>query len=245
MASQGFFRGYTFCNTGSQASVWLLVWRQRGVGVLDDFALLLVDDHPLFRDGLVAALRHHVPRLRVQAVGALAEALEVLATDGAAFDLVLLDYRLPGRDGLQCAQVLMHRHPGVAVALMSGLDDPTLAPRARAAGLCAYLPKTLELPVLLQHLQRLAQGEPVFDADTHPLTDGIDWPDELASLTARQREVLQALASGESNKELGRLLGIAPATVKKHLQAIFTRLGAANRTQAVLMARALLGEPPP
>ena len=213
--------------------------------MFDNFALLLVDDHPLFRDGLVAALRYHAPELQVHAVGTFAEALSLLNTGGDGFDLVLLDYRLPGRDGLHCAQVLMQSHPSVAVALMSGLDDPTLAARARTAGLCAYLPKTLELPVLLQHLQRLARGEPVFDADTPPMADGVDWPDELASLTARQREVLRALAGGESNKELARMLGIAPATVKKHLEAIFTRMGAANRTQAVLMARALLGKAPP
>ena len=213
--------------------------------MLDDFNLLLVDDHPLFRDGLVAALRHRAPGLHADAVGTFSEALSLLSTAGDGFDLVLLDYRLPGRDGLQCAQALMQSHPSMAVALMSGLDDPTLAARARAAGLCAYLPKTLELPVLLEHLQRLARGELVFDHASRPMATAEALPGGLASLTARQREVLQALASGESNKELAHMLGIAPATVKKHLETIFIRMGAANRTQAVLMARALLDEPPP
>ena len=63
---------------------------------LDGFAVLLVDDHPLFRDGLATALRHQVPTLQVHAVATLDQALEVLCSDGEAFDLVLLDYRLPG-----------------------------------------------------------------------------------------------------------------------------------------------------
>ncbi len=211
--------------------------------MLDDFALLLIDDHPLFRDGLVAALRHQAPGLRVQARATLADAMDTLAADDG-FDLVLMDYGLPGMDGLRCAELLMQHHPGVAVGLMSGLDDPTLATRAMKAGLCAYIPKSLEIASLLEHLHRLAQGEPVFS-----------WPDPLALqtdalleectvLTARQMDVLQALAKGGSNKEIARAMGISPATVKKHLEAIFARLGASNRLQAVMMARTMLGDPP-
>lgn len=87
---------------------------------LDGFALLLVDDHPLFRDGLAVALRHQAPGLRVQAVGSAAKAMDLLASDAERFDLVLLDYRLPGTDGLRCAAQLMERYPGLGVGLMSG-----------------------------------------------------------------------------------------------------------------------------
>lgn len=209
--------------------------------MLDGFALLLVDDHPLFRDGLGAALRHEAPGLRLQAVGTPAEALAALARAGGEFDLVLLDYRLPGTDGLRCAAELMRQYPEVAVGLMSGLDDPELPQRARTAGLCAYLPKSLELPTLLECLQRLAAGEPVF-GPTRPLE--LPGADALGQ-TGRQREVLRALASGGTNKEIARAIGIAPATVKRHLESIFVRIGAANRLQAVMLARAMLDEPPP
>ncbi len=213
--------------------------------MLEDFGLLLVDDHPLFRDGLAVALRHRAPGLRVSAVATLEEALDALARTAEGFDLVLLDYRLPGADGLRCAEALMARHPEVAVGLMSGLDDASLPLRAREAGLSAYLPKSLELSTLLEHLDRLAHGEPVFSAPGLPLA-----PDDAAridalGLTARQLDVLRALAGGVSNKEIGRDLGIAQGTVKRHLESIFEKLGATNRTQAVLMARALFGEPPP
>lgn len=212
--------------------------------MLDNFGLLLVDDHPLFRDGLMAALRHHAPGLRTQSVATLDGALSMLAATEDAIDLVLVDYMMPGTNGLHCAAVLKRQYPGVGVGLISGLSDPSLPGRARAAGLCAYLPKSLELSVLMRHLQQLARGEPVFcipgrlaaDPDTPPARD--------VNLTTRQRQVLHLLAGGSSNKEIARALDIAPATVKKHLEAIYARMGAANRMQAAIMARALSGDPP-
>lgn len=209
---------------------------------LDGFSLLLVDDHPLFRDGLAAALRHQAPGLRVQAVGSPAEAIDLLARlgdgDGEGFDLVLLDYRLPGMDGLRCATLLMQQHPGIGVGLMSGVDDPTLARRTQDAGLVAYLPKSLEVPALLAQLRRLAQGEPSF-ADA-ALPPDAEQPTGPYGLTARQTDVLHMLASGGSNKEIARAMGISPGTVKNHLNAIFTKMGAGNRLQAVMMARTAL-----
>jgi two-component system nitrate/nitrite response regulator NarL len=211
--------------------------------VLDDFSLLLVDDHPLFRDGLVAALRFQAPSMCVQAVGSPAEALELLADHGESFDLVLLDYRLPGMDGLRCAALLMERHPGMGVGLMSGVDDPTLARRTQEAGLVAYLPKTLEVPALLAQLRRLAEGEPAFSAPpTEPEADATQAPTGPHGLTARQVDVLRMLASGGSNKEIAREMGISPGTVKNHLNAIFAKMGAANRVQAVMMAQAVFRE---
>lgn len=207
--------------------------------VLDGFGVLLVDDHPLFREGLAAALRHRAPRLRVHAVGTLEEALDALAGPGGDFDLVLLDYRLPGTDGLRCAAQLDEVYPQVGIGLLSGLDDPSLPRRARDAGLLACLSKALELPDLLACLRRLAMGETVFGGEALARADPA--PATLAyDLTERQMHVLRELATGASNKEIARALGISPATVKNHLEAIFVRMGAAGRVQAVMMAQAVL-----
>lgn len=215
---------------------------------LHGFALLLVDDHPLFRDGLAAALRHRAPGLRIQAVATLNEALATLADDADGFDLVLVDYNLAGLDGLRCARALMQQMPGLGVGLMSGLDDPSLPRRARDAGLMAYFPKTLEIDALMALLERLATGEPVFiNSPTQPtsmLRPEPNAPQQLG-LTQRQIDVLQHLANGSSNKEIARAIGISPATVKNHLESIFTRLGANNRTQAVSLAQSSLGEANP
>jgi two-component system, NarL family, nitrate/nitrite response regulator NarL len=198
---------------------------------LAGFSLLLVDDHPLFREGLGLALAQHEPLMRIQAVGSLSEALDVLAGD-AQIDLALLDYRLPGDDGLQCALKLRKLYPAVACAIMSGADDARLPARVREAGLMGFFPKTLDVGALLGGLQQLAQGHSYFASAHMPESSALMDP-----LTPRQREVLGMVARGATNKEIAQVLQIAPHTVKNHLGQIFERLGAANRAQAVSMAQ--------
>lgn len=206
------------------------------VGRLDDFGLLLVDDHPLLRDGLTMALRASAPGLRVQAVASAEEASALLVREAEAFDLVLLDYRMPGEDGLRAAEALRRRHAHIAIGLMSGIEDSSLPVRAREAGLVAYLPKSLEIDALIAALGRLARGDTVFDLAKAARRDGLDTCGPFG-LTTRQMTVLQLLATGASNKVIAQQMGISPATVKNHLDAIFAKMGAANRLQAVMMLR--------
>lgn len=198
---------------------------------LDGFGVLLVDDHPLFREGLALALRQRVPALTVKAVASLPDALQVLQGMADHIDLAVLDYRLPGENGLQCAGRLRARFPGVACALMSGVDDPGLPERARAAGLMAYFSKSLEVDNLVEGLRCLARGESYFVAIRPPAPASGN-----PLLTARQQQIVQLAARGASNKEIAQALGIAPHTVKNHLAQIFEKLGASNRTQAVSLA---------
>ncbi len=209
---------------------------------LDGFAVLLVDDHPLFRDGLAHTLRLQVHGPQVRAVASFADALDELAQGRDGFDLVLLDYRLPGADGLRCAGRLRELYPDLAVGLLSGVDDPTLAHRARAAGLVACLPKSLEIDALLSRLRHIAGGETVFD-DVTAATDLMAGPNASCGLSERQFDVLRQLATGGTNKEIARQLGITPGTVKSHLEAIFAKTGAANRMQAVMLARTTFSPP--
>ena len=199
---------------------------------LDGFSVLLVDDHPLFREGLTLALRQRAPALAVHAVASFAQAQRTLQREPERFDLVLLDYRLPGENGLLCAAQLRSLFPGVACALMSGTDDNELPQRAHAAGLAGYFPKSLEVGRLVDGLGCLARGETCFPAAGSAAGDAAMTP----FLTARQQEIVRLAARGASNKEIAQALGIAPHTVKNHLTQIFERLGAANRAQAVSMA---------
>ena len=200
------------------------------------FSLLLVDDHPLFREGLVLALRQRAPQMHVHAVGTATEALDFFAQPGTEVDLVLLDYRLPVDNGLVSALRLRERFPQVACALISGLEEPQLAHRARAAGLMGYFPKSLDVETLLQGLRLLARGEPCFHGHAVPPAGAATG---AALLTPRQREVLRMVASGATNKEIAQVLQIAPHTVRNHLAQIFERIGAANRAQAAVMAHDL------
>jgi two-component system, NarL family, nitrate/nitrite response regulator NarL len=200
---------------------------------LNGFSLLLVDDHPLFRDGLMLALGQHEPALQVHAVGSGQEAEAFLHSRIGRVDLVLVDFRLPGDDGLAVVSRLRQRFADVGYALMSGVDDTRLAARARDAGLLGYFPKSLDVTTLVEGLRDLAQGQSYFapfaaapQADADPLTP-------------RQREILDMVARGATNKEIAQLLQIAPHTVKNHLGQIFGRLGAANRTQAAQLVQGL------
>lgn len=216
-----------------------LLGRLATMNALDDFGLLLVDDHPLFRDGLAMALQNRAPGLRVCAVATADEADALLSDRTQNFDLVLLDYRLQGTDGLRCAERLRSRHRSVSFGLMSGLDDASLPLRVREAGLVAYLPKALEVDALIHALQQLAEGEAVFcQAADAPSSQ--DAGTTQFGLTTRQLSVLQMLATGATNKVIAQHLGISPATVKNHLDAIFEKMGATNRVQAVVMVQALL-----
>ena len=197
---------------------------------LAGFSVLLVDDHPLFREGLMLALAQRSPALHCHAVASLQEALQHVAASGNSVDLVLFDYRLPGEDGLACARKLRLRFPQIACALMSGSDDASLPTRVREAGLVGYFPKTLDVDALLEGLACLARGETFYTSGFAALSAS-----SHEGLTPRQHEILRRVADGATNKEIAQLLQIAPHTVKNHLAQIFDRLGASNRAQAVSM----------
>ncbi len=202
---------------------------------LAGFGVLLVDDHPLFREGLALALRQRVPDLTVYAVASAQDALQLLSQRPGAVDLAMIDYRLRETTGLDFATHLRKLFPDVACALMSGSEDASLPERARAAGFMAYLPKSLEVDHLLEGLRCLAQGETFFrDSVRGPLHPGAG-PGTL-DLTPRQQEIVRLAANGSSNKEIALALGITPHTVKNHFAQIFEKLGAGNRAQAVSMA---------
>lgn len=205
---------------------------------LAGFGLLLVDDHPLFRDSFVMAMRQLAPGADLVAVATRAQASKWLTQQPDRFDLVLVDYKLPGANGLVCATELRLQHPGIGFGLISGEDDPQLPQMAREAGLVACLSKSQEMGSLLDALQTLAQGGSAFEH-----FQGTASTDDAATdfgLTQRQIDVLRLLASGASNKVIAQSLGISPATVKNHLDAIFEKMGVANRLQAVMLARVAL-----
>jgi two-component system nitrate/nitrite response regulator NarL len=205
--------------------------------VLDGFALLLVDDHPLFREGLVLALGARAPGLSVVAVDGGDTAWALLQREPSRFDLVVLDHRLReaplAPDGLAWAARLRQRFPALACALMSGSEAADLPERARGAGLVGFLPKSLDVTQLLQALAAVAQGHTWFAAPRAAPEAALNPP----ALTPRQREIVALAAAGATSKEIGRRLGISPATVRNHFAQVFERLGARSRAQAVQLAQ--------
>lgn len=190
--------------------------------------ILIVEDHPLYRDALARVLAGPRSGVRCSAAATEPDALERLQQHGDV-DLVIADYALAQGNGLALLAAVGARWPTVARVLLSGLQDASLPARARSLGLMAFVPKSLEPETIADVIRRVMDGEPWF-----PPAD----PESTAPvLTPRQATVLACAAAGMANKGIARELGVSVRTVKFHLQESFVRLQAGSRTEAV--ARAL------
>jgi DNA-binding NarL/FixJ family response regulator len=195
--------------------------------------LLLIDDHPLFGVGFVHALTHRRSDVAVRTALTLDQGLN-LASGWPALDLVLVDFRLGGDDGIEGLRRFGARFPLVARVLISGDEDPALIARAQAAGAAAFLGKSMPMPDMLAALEEVCCGG-AFVARRAGPTAAIDG----AGPTARQLEVLALVASGRQNKQIASDLGIAERTVKLHITALLDATGARNRTHLLVRAREL------
>lgn len=194
--------------------------------------ILIVDDHPLYREGMVSALRANLAGVEVEGAGSAEEGLACLER-AADIDVVLIDLRLPGMDGFGAQAVYAQRFPTVSRVVVSGLDDPQLVRRAFQAGASGFIPKSMSVTEVAEAIQYVLTGQVFVPGSGHatPADEG------EPSLTLRQLEVLRLLGTGHTNKEIARALEITERTAKAHVAAIFQALGAENRTQAVLAAQ--------
>ncbi|MDE1149016.1 MAG: response regulator transcription factor [Azospirillaceae bacterium] len=192
--------------------------------------LLIADDHGLVRDALSSHIERQAPGAVVVGAASVDEAVTGLRQD-KGIDLLILDLRMPGMNGLDGLQRVRQEFPALKVALMSGLARPDEIRGAFARGAVGFLPKTLSATDLLSAIQTMLSGERFVPADlnTGDTADG-------ASFTRREREVLDYLLQGRSNKEIARSLELEEVTVKLHVRGICRKLGAKNRTQAVMRA---------
>lgn len=203
-------------------------------------AILIVDDHPLYREGLAATLRQREPPIHVLSADSAAAGAGFLRAE-RAIELVIVDVHLPDVDGYAAVAGYAKQFPTVCRALISGDESPAQVRLARASGASGFFPKSLPVDEMLAAILGLLNGVPWFP---EPLA--LRAPDAgNGSLSLRQLEVLTLAATGASNKEIAMRLGIAERTVKSHLESVFEHLGAKNRTQAVLqaVARGLVAAP--
>jgi two-component system nitrate/nitrite response regulator NarL len=218
----------------------------------DPVRLLVVDDHPLFRRGLVALLSAD-PSLAV--AGEAADAGEAVRRAAELQpDVVLLDNHLPGATGIQSLPGLKEAAPRARIVLLTVSEDEQDLQAALRGGASGYLLKTIEGDLLSQAIHRVMRGEPAVSpemmgklvaavqagsaaapAASAPIADA------AAQLSPREQEVLRQIARGASNKEIARALNIAETTVKIHVQHILRKLGVGSRVQAAVAAAGVLG----
>jgi len=207
--------------------------------------VLLVDDHPLFREGLKGLLLGLDPAVLVEQAGSVAQAE---ALQGQTFDLVLMDLQMPGTQGMETLTRIKALFEASAVVVVSGDESPTTIQRAIQHGAAGYVPKTTDPSVTIQALRLvLAQGtylppealrQPGQALESAPAAPNTapNWPQELSP---RQLAVLRCLLQGKPNKVIAREIGIAEGTVKAHLWAVYQLLGVNNRAQAMYRAHEL------
>jgi DNA-binding NarL/FixJ family response regulator len=213
-----------------------------------DYQVLIVDDHPLYRaalKGAVAAACTDCEFFEADSVAALLDSLE----RHPRTDLLLLDLNLPGAYGFGALAHLRGSHPELPVIVVSATDDLRTVRQALAFGAQGFVSKSADAGTIGSNVAAVLRGENVSpaglgaNADLQADAAVLDLAQGIAQLTAQQFRVFGMLCSGRRNKEIAYELEITEATVKAHMTAILRKLGAANRTQAVLLAGHLLLDP--
>ncbi|HKP17527.1 MAG TPA: response regulator transcription factor [Gaiellaceae bacterium] len=197
----------------------------------DEISVLIVDDHEVVREGLRLSLSR-APHIRVIGeAGDGAGAVDLV--DRRKPDVVVMDVRMPGMNGLEATKEITTRAPGTAVLIFTAFSERSLLARGLESGAKGYILKEAPHETLLRAIERVAKGEGYVDPALMPAFLNKDQTDML---TAREREILQLLADGMSNQDVAGKLFISQETVKSHVRHILTKLEADTRTQAVAIA---------
>ena len=208
--------------------------------------LLIADDHPLFREALRGVASRLLPDAHIREAEN-ASALYALVEAEPDADLLLLDLNMPGVQGFSALVHLRAVHPQLPIVMVSAREEPEVMRRALDHGAMGFIPKSSDAATLAAALRQVLDGErwiPQAALAARPMAE-----EERAvaarirELTPQQFRVLLMLGSGLLNKQIGYELGVSEATIKAHMTAILRKLGASNRTQAVLLAGRLLVDP--
>jgi len=208
--------------------------------MLKPISVVFADDHPLVRDGLRAVL-DEAEGLKVAAVAVDGQDLIDKVAEYLP-DVILVDIQMPGMDGLEAVRRIRQTHPGVKAIILSGHDAEHFIRDSLRAGASGYLLKTIPSEQLIEGIKRVASGEALLGPSiARTMMDKFarlpgDRPDRNEALSPREREVIELMAEGKSNKEIAKELGVGAQTAKTHVSNILKKLGVPDRAGAVAEA---------
>ena len=209
--------------------------------------ILIADDHPLFREALRGAITRLMPQAQLREAQD-ASGLYAMVDAAPDADLLLLDLTMPGVQGLSALVHLRAQHPQLPVVMVSAREEPALMRRALDHGATGFIPKSADAAQIGEAIRQVLDGERWVPPEAAQGAQAMDDAERdiarrVSELTPQQFRVLQMLTTGLLNKQIAYELGISEATIKAHMTAILRKLGASNRTQAVLIAGKLAVDP--
>jgi DNA-binding NarL/FixJ family response regulator len=212
--------------------------------------VLLADDHPVFRKGLRALLTS-LPEATVVAEATDGEHAVRLAAEQQP-DIVVMDLNMPGVNGVEATRRITAARPATGILVLTMFDDDDSVFAAMRAGARGYLVKGSDTDEVVRAITAVGNGEAIFGPSVARrilafLTQPLSAYDEqrFPQLSAREREVLDLIASGAANADIAKRLYLSPKTIRNHISSIFTKLQVADRAQAIVRARAAgLGRQP-
>lgn len=201
--------------------------------------VLIVDDHPLVRDGLRTVIAVAFDRTELFEASSIAEAIAIIERE-ADFDIVLLDLNMPDAEGFSGLRAMREQFPSVPVVIVSGAIESGLVSAAIANGAAGFIPKSLRRTAIVGAIQSILAGD-IYIPDEFRLGEGAaaetaDISRRIASLTPQQTVVLGLVVAGKLNKQIAYELDVSMTTVKAHVSAILAKLNVYSRTQAVILA---------
>ncbi|BDZ45865.1 response regulator transcription factor [Naasia aerilata] len=210
----------------------------------DDLRVVLVDDHPIYRQGLAALLGSLGGVTVVGTAADGAEAIEVARAEQP--DVIVMDVQMPGVDGIEATRRITGESPHIGVVVLTMSEDDETVFQAMRAGARGYLLKGAGQEEILRAMRSVAAGEAVFGqalarrvADFFAGTAGtaIAAVSPFPQLTSREQEILDLLAAGRSNPQIAQALFLSPKTVRNNVSNIFAKLHVADRAEAIIRAR--------
>ena len=198
---------------------------------MDQIRVLIADDHAVVRSGLVALLEAEDS---ISVVGEAEDGASAVAKAAKLKpDIVVMDLLMPGMDGVAATREIVRKVPSAKVLVLTTSTVPAELRQALEAGAFGAVSKTSDYAVLISAIRSTAAGRRTLSSD---IEDILSCETPAVTLTDRQTEVLQLVARGLTGTDIANVLGVSHATVKKHLELIFAKLGVANRTEAAAFA---------